>query len=73
MIRQYFTKGSRFGNITDMDVGTVMHKLKPRPHITLNYQTTHAIFLLMRPKCQKKGFALRQSLTAWALSEIFQY
>jgi len=37
LIRQYFTKGSSFGNITDEDVEAVMHKLNHRPRKTLNY------------------------------------
>jgi IS30 family transposase len=44
LIRQYFTKGSSFGNITDEDVEAVMHKLNHRPRKTLNYQTPHAVF-----------------------------
>jgi transposase, IS30 family len=37
LIRQYFTKGSSFENITDMDVDEVMEKLNHRPRKTLNY------------------------------------
>ena len=44
LIRQYFTKGSSFGDITDEDVEAVMHKLNHRPRKTLNYQTPHAVF-----------------------------
>lgn len=44
LIRQYFTKGSSFGNITDADVEAVMHKLNHRPRKTLNYKTPHAVF-----------------------------
>jgi len=44
LIRQYFTKGSSFENITDEDVEAVMHKLNHRPRKTLYYQTPHAVF-----------------------------
>jgi IS30 family transposase len=44
LIRQYFTKGSSFENITDDDVDTVMHKLNHRLRKTLNYKTPHAVF-----------------------------
>jgi IS30 family transposase len=44
LIRQYFTKGSCFENITDEEVEAVMHKLNHRPRKTLNYKTPHAVF-----------------------------
>jgi IS30 family transposase len=44
LIRQYFTKGSSFENITDKDVDEVMKKLNHRPRKTLNYKTPHSIF-----------------------------
>jgi transposase, IS30 family len=44
LIRQYFTKGSSFENITDKDVDEVMEKLNHRPRKTLNYRTPHAVF-----------------------------
>jgi transposase, IS30 family len=44
LIRQYFTKGSSFENITDKDVDEVMEKLNHRPRKTLNYKTPHAVF-----------------------------
>lgn len=44
LIRQYFTKGSSFEDITDADVEAVMHKLNHRPRKTLNYKTPHAVF-----------------------------
>ena len=44
LIRQYFTKGSSFENITDKDVDGVMEKLNHRPRKTLNYKTPHAAF-----------------------------
>jgi IS30 family transposase len=44
LIRQYFTKGSRFENITDKDVAEVMEKLNHRPRKTLNYKTPHSVF-----------------------------
>lgn len=44
LIRQYFTKGSSFENITDQEVEAVMQKLNHRPRKTLNYQTPHAVF-----------------------------
>ena len=37
LIRQYFTKGSGFENITDKDVDEVMKKLNHRPRKTLSY------------------------------------
>jgi transposase, IS30 family len=45
LIRQYFTKGSSFENITDVDVEVVMNKLNHRPRKTLNFKTPHAVFL----------------------------
>ena len=44
LIRQYFTQGSRFENITDGDVEAVMNKPDHRPRKTLNYKTPHAVF-----------------------------
>jgi len=44
LIRQYFTKGSSFENITDKDVDDVMKKLNHRPRKTLNYKTPHSVF-----------------------------
>lgn len=44
LIRQYFTKGSSFENITDEQVEDVMNKLNHRPRKTLNYKTPHAVF-----------------------------
>lgn len=44
LIRQYFTKGSSFGDITDEEVEAVMYKLNHRPRKTLNYKTPHAVF-----------------------------
>lgn len=44
LIRQYFTKGSSFENITDKDVEDVMKQLNHRPRKTLNYKTPHAVF-----------------------------
>lgn len=44
LIRQYFTKGSSFENITDKDVDEAMEKLNHRPRKTLNYKTPHAVF-----------------------------
>jgi len=44
LIRQYFTKGSSFENITDDDVEAVMHKLNHRPRKTLNFKTPHEVF-----------------------------
>jgi IS30 family transposase len=44
LIRQYFTKGSSFGNITDDAVEAVMDKLNHRPRKTLNFKTPHAVF-----------------------------
>lgn len=44
LIRQYFTKGSSFENITDKDVEEVMKKLNHRPRKSLNYKTPHSVF-----------------------------
>ena len=44
LIRQYFTKGSSFENITDDEVEGVMNKLNHRPRKTLNFKTPHAVF-----------------------------
>ena len=44
LIRQYFTKGSSFENITDDEVAAVMNKLNHRPRKTLHFKTPHAVF-----------------------------
>jgi len=44
LIRQYFTKGSSFENITDDEVEAVMNKLNHRPRRTLNFKTPHTVF-----------------------------
>ena len=44
LIRQYFTKGSSFVNITDEQVEHVMNRLNHRPRKTLNYKTPHDVF-----------------------------
>jgi IS30 family transposase len=44
LIRQYFTKGSRFENITDDEVEVVMNKLNHRPRKTLKFKTPHTVF-----------------------------
>ena len=44
LIRQYFTKGSSFENITAEQVEMVMDRLNHRPRKTLNYKTPHAVF-----------------------------
>jgi transposase, IS30 family len=44
LIRQYFTKGSSFENITDDEVEVVMNKLNHRPRKTLNFKTPHTVF-----------------------------
>ena len=44
LIRQYFTKGSSFENITDDEVEAVMNKLNHRPRKTLNFKTPHTVF-----------------------------
>jgi transposase, IS30 family len=44
LIRQYFTKGSSFENITDEEVEKVMNRLNHRPRKTLNYRTPHDVF-----------------------------
>lgn len=44
LIRQYFTKGSSFANITEREVEAVMNKLNHRPRKTLNYKTPHEVF-----------------------------
>ena len=44
LIRQYFTKGSRFENITGDEVEAVMNKLNHRPRKTLKFKTPHAVF-----------------------------
>jgi IS30 family transposase len=44
LIRQYFTKGSSFENITDDEVEAVMYKLNHRPRKTLKFKTPHAVF-----------------------------
>jgi IS30 family transposase len=44
LIRQYFTKGSSFENITDGEVEAVMNKLNHRPRKTLKFKTPHTVF-----------------------------
>lgn len=44
LIRQYFPKGSRFEEITDAQVESVMHRLNHRPRKGLNYRTPHSVF-----------------------------
>jgi IS30 family transposase len=44
LIRQYFTKGSSFENITDKDVEDVMYKLNHRPRKTLDFKTPYSVF-----------------------------
>jgi IS30 family transposase len=44
LIRQYFTKGSSFENITEEEVETVMNKLNHRPRKTLKFKTPHTVF-----------------------------
>ena len=44
LIRQYFTKGSSFENITDDEVEAVMNKLNHRPRKTLKFKTPHTVF-----------------------------
>ena len=44
LIRQYFTKGSSFENITDDEVEAVMYKLNHRPRKTLKFKTPHTVF-----------------------------
>ena len=46
LIRQYFTKGSNFENITDDEVEAVMNKLNHRPRKTLKFKTPYTLFLL---------------------------
>ena len=56
LIRQYFTQGSRFENITGDEVEAVMNKLNHRPRKTLKFKTPHAVF-----------FADTLQEAAWAL------
>ena len=44
LIRQYFTKDSRFETITHQQVRQVMNRLNHRPRKSLNYKTPHAVF-----------------------------
>jgi len=44
LIRQYFTKGCSFENITDDEVEAVMNKLNHRPRKTLKFKTPHTVF-----------------------------
>ncbi len=44
LIRQYFTKGSRFENISSEQVNLVMDKLNHQPRKTLDYKTPHDVF-----------------------------
>lgn len=51
LIRQYFPKGSRFEEITDAQVESVMHRLNHRPRKGLNYRTPHSVFF-EQPECK---------------------
>ena len=44
LIRQYFTKGSSFENITNFEIEKVMNRLNHRPRKSLNFRTPHAVF-----------------------------
>jgi IS30 family transposase len=44
LIRQYFTKGSSFENITDEEIEAVMNRLNHRPRKTLKFKTPHTVF-----------------------------
>jgi transposase, IS30 family len=44
LIRQNFTKGGSFDNITDDEVEAAMNKLNHHPRKTLNFKTPHALF-----------------------------
>lgn len=44
LIRQYFTKGSGFENISHEEVEAVMNKLNHRPRKALNYKTPYQVF-----------------------------
>ncbi len=44
LIRQYFTKGSSFENISSEQVNLVMDKLNHQPRKTLDYKTPHDVF-----------------------------
>ncbi|MDD1614488.1 MAG: hypothetical protein LUQ26_01965 [Methylococcaceae bacterium] len=43
--QQYFTKGSRFENITDEEVEAVMNKHNHSPRKTFNFKTPHTVFI----------------------------
>lgn len=47
LIRQHFTRGNHFENITGQQVDEVMDKLNHRPRTTPDYQTPHAVFIAM--------------------------
>jgi len=51
LIRQYFPKGSRFEEITDAQVESVMYRLNHRPRKGLNYRTPHSVFF-EQPECK---------------------
>jgi IS30 family transposase len=44
LIRQFFTKSSRFENIADNEVEAVMNKLNHRLRKTLTFKTSHMVF-----------------------------
>lgn len=44
LIRQYFTKGGSFENITEGQVENVMQKLNHGPRKTLKYKSPHTVF-----------------------------
>jgi IS30 family transposase len=44
LIRQYFTKGRSFENITDDKVEAVMNKLNHRPRKSVKFKTPQMVF-----------------------------
>ena len=50
LIRQYFTKGSSFENITDDEIEAVINRLNHRPRKTLKFKTPHTVFFLTHCK-----------------------
>ncbi len=49
LIRQYFTKGSDFTNITQKEINRAMNKLNNRPRKCLGIKTPNQVFLGINP------------------------
>ena len=44
LLRQYFPKGSDFGEVNEINLAEVVKRINNRPRKCLNYQTPHEVF-----------------------------